>query len=178
MQSKVKFQQNIKNLQSDLKIDNILAMPKMEKIVISIGIGKIRDKKEAVEKIIQNLKNISSQQPIITQAKKSVSGFKVREGEKIGLKVTLRGDRMWSFYDKLINTALPQIRDFQGFKRNSLDKQGNVSVGIKEHVIFPEISYDDIDVVHGLSATISIKSKNKKEAEKYLGAINFPFERN
>lgn len=177
MQSKTKFNKNSDNLKKVLNKTNNLDLPKLDKIVISVGTAKIRDKKELIDKVIENLKKITGQKPIITAAKKSIAGFKVREGEKIGVKVTLRKEKMWSFYDKVINTSLPQIRDFQGFKKSSLDNDGNISFGVKEQTIFPEISYDDVNFTHGLLVTITIKSKSKEEAVAYLESINFPFER-
>jgi len=177
MQSKEKYNQNIIKLKESLGKTNLLALPKITKITLSIGFAKVRDKKDIVAKIKENIADIAGQRAIITKSKKSIAGFKVRDGEEIGLKVTLRGDRMWQFLDKLINTALPQIRDFNGFSRSCVDKQGNVAIGIREHIIFPEISYDDINITHGLSATITIKADNREEAIKYLELINFPFER-
>lgn len=156
---------------------NIFALPKMHKITVTVGIGKVRDKKEIIEKSIKNLSEITGQKPIITKTKKAIAGFKVRENEQVGLKVTLRNEKMYDFYDRLINTALPQIRNFQGIKFSALDKQGNVSIGIKEHVIFPEMSFDEVDTAHGMGVTLSIKAKDKEQAIAYLKVINFPFER-
>ena len=165
-------------LKSTLNKTNAHALPHLEKIVLNIGFGRVRDKKEVVDKIKNNLATISGQIPKTTKAKKSIAGFKVREGELVGMKVTLRGERMYSFFDKIINIVLPQIRDFNGMKKSSFDGDGNYTFGIKEQVIFPEISYDDIDVLHGLSVTITINSKTEDEARKYLELIGFPFERN
>lgn len=178
MQVKEKYTIKIYDeLKTTLKKKNILNLPRLEKITVSVGIGKIRDKKDMIAKTIDNLTKITGQKPVVTKSKKSISGFKLREGEKVGLKVTLRGKRMFDFYDRLINTALPQIRDFSGIAISSIDKSGNVSIGIKEHVIFPEISYDEIDSSHGIGVTITIKADSKEEAIQYYKISGFPLER-
>lgn len=178
MQVKEKYTIKIYDeLKTTLKKQNILNLPRLEKISVSVGIGKIRDKKDMIAKTIDNLTKITGQKPVVTKSKKSISGFKLREGEKVGLKVTLRGKRMFDFYDRLINTALPQIRDFSGIAVSSIDKSGNVSIGIKEHVIFPEISYDEIDSSHGIGVTITIKADSKEEAIQYYKISGFPLER-
>lgn len=178
MQVKEKYTIKIYDeLKTTLKKKNILNLPRLEKITVSVGIGKIRDKKDMIVKTIDNLTKITGQKPVVTKSKKSISGFKLREGEKVGLKVTLRGKRMFDFYDRLINTALPQIRDFSGIAISSIDKSGNVSIGIKEHVIFPEISYDEIDSSHGIGVTITIKADSKEEAIQYYKISGFPLER-
>ncbi len=174
-----KYSNNLnKKVKELFKHDNFLAYPKLEKITLSVGISKIRDKSEEVNKIIENLKLITGQKPITTKAKKSISSFKLREGEIIGLKITLRGKRMWTFYDKFINTTLAQIRDFSGIKKSSIDSSGNISIGIKEHLIFPEISFEDTTSSHGVSVSFSFNSSDKEKLTNYLKAIDFPLERN
>ena len=152
-----------------------LAVPRITKAVINVGLGKsLREEKfkEAVEK---TLKNITGQKPMPTQAKKSIAGFNIREGLTVGEKVTLRGHRMYDFLDKMINIALPRVRDFQGLNKNSIDNNGNLTIGFKEHIAFPEVSTEEISNIHGLEVTITTTARDKEEAYELFKLLKFPF---
>lgn len=154
-----------------------MAVPRIEKIVLNMGLGEAVQNPKALEYASRDLALITGQQPVPTRAKKSIAGFKIKKGMVIGLMVTLRGDRMWNFLDKLINLALPRIRDFRGVPRNSFDGRGNYSLGIKEQTIFPEIEYDKIDKPRGLQVTIVTTAKTDEEARRLLELLGMPFER-
>lgn len=156
---------------------NDLAVPKIEKVTVNIGAGKVLDDPKFLEKATESVTLITGQKPLITRAKKSISGFKIKEGMAIGLKVTLRGKRMEEFIDKLINVALPRVRDFRGLSVKGFDRSGNYTVGLKEETIFPEIFGKKKDFVHGLEVTIVTTTKNKKEAKKILELLGFPFKK-
>jgi len=155
--------------------DNPMAVPKVEKIVLNMGVGEARDDKKVLDKAASELAQIALQRPIVTKAKKSVSNFKIRAGMPVGLKVTLRGERMWAFLDKLINVALPRVRDFRGISANAFDGHGNYSLGIKEQLVFPEISYDSIDGVRGLDVVIVTSAGTDEEAKSLLELLGMPF---
>ena len=163
-----------KSLKDDLKIKNIMAVPRLEKIIINMGVGEASQEKGKIEGAINDLKLISGQQPVITKARKSVAGFKLREGSNVGVKVTLRRDRMYEFLDRLVNIALPRVRDFRGLSKKSFDGKGNFSLGIKEQIIFPEIDYDNIDTLRGMDITIVSSAKNDKEGFELLKKFNMP----
>tara|TARA_X000000950_G_scaffold263656_1_gene336077 strand:- start:104 stop:646 length:543 start_codon:yes stop_codon:yes gene_type:complete len=163
-----------KSLKDDLKIKNIMAVPRLEKITINMGVGEASQEKGKIEGAINDLKLISGQQPVVTKARKSVAGFKLREGSNVGVKVTLRRDRMYEFLDRLVNIALPRVRDFRGLSKNSFDGKGNFSLGIKEQIIFPEIDYDNIDTLRGMDITIVTSAKNDKEGFELLKKFNMP----
>ena len=163
-----------KSLKADLKIKNIMAVPKIKKIVINMGVGEASQEKGKIEGAVNDLKLISGQQPIVTKARKSVAGFKLREGSNVGVKVTLRKNRMYEFLDRLINIALPRVRDFRGLTKKSFDGKGNFSLGIKEQIIFPEIDYDNIDVLRGMDITIVTTASNDNEGLKLLKKFNMP----
>ena len=175
-----KFNKELKhNLKKELGIKNIMSVPKVEKIIINIGLGKaIQDKKWI--KLAENiLERISGQKPILTKARKSISNFKIREGNIVGAKVTLRGERMYDFLEKLINSAMPRFRDFYGLDlKKGFDGNGNYTIGLKEHIVFPEIGIDDIDKVHGLEITIVTSAKDNKQALILLKNLGFPFKKN
>lgn len=152
-----------------------MAVPRIEKVVINQGLGEAKDDSKVLDKAAKELSLISLQKPIITRAKKSISNFKLREGMPIGLKVTLRGQRMYTFLEKLVHVALPRIRDFRGVNPNSFDGRGNYNLGIKEQLVFPEITYDMVDAVRGMDVTIVTTAKTDEEARALLEGIGFPF---
>jgi len=167
----------VHQLQKDLKYSSIMQVPKIEKIVINIGVGDAVATPKALDKAVAELTKITGQKPVVTKAKKSIAGFKLREGMAIGCKVTLRGEKMMDFFDKLISIGLPRVRDFQGLSRNSFDKNGNYTFGIKEQIIFPEINYEDVDKIRGLEVTIITSTTEKEAAIRLLEAFGFPFKR-
>jgi large subunit ribosomal protein L5 len=154
---------------------NVLAVPKLEKIVINMGVGEAKENSKILDGAVKDLTIISGQKPIVTKAKKSVAAFKLRAGMPIGCKVTLRGDRMYEFADRLINISLPRVRDFRGVKANSFDGRGNYTMGIKEQLIFPEIEYDKVDKVRGMDIIFVTTAKTDEEARELLKLFNMPF---
>ena len=164
-------------LQKKLGIQNVMALPKLTKVVINMGVGEAANDKKYLESAVQNLTAISGQKPVITKARKSVASFKIREGWPIGCKVTLRGNKMYEFMERLINIAIPRERDFRGLNSKSFDNQGNYSFGIKEQIIFPEIKYDNIDTIRGMDVCINTSAKNKNEAKALLEVLEFPFKK-
>ena len=165
----------IKNLMSKLNQKNMYSVPKIEKIVVNMGLGVDASDKKILKSCIQDMSAITGQHPIVTKFKKSISNFKSRKGTEAGLKVTLRNDRMFEFLDRLINIALPRIKDFRGLSPKGFDKFGNYTFGIKEHIIFPEVSFDRADKVRGLDIIIVIKAINKEHSFALLEKMNFPF---
>jgi len=165
----------IKNLMSKLNYKNIHGVPKIEKIVINMGLGQDGSDKKKVETCVKDISAISGQLPVITKFKKSISNFKTRKNTNAGLKVTLRKNLMYEFIDRLINIALPRIKDFRGLSANGFDKFGNYTLGIKEHIIFPEVNFDRVDKIRGLDITIVISSINKDHSYELLNKLNFPF---
>ena len=163
------------DLMSKLKINNIHEVPKIRKIVLNMGIGEAKDDSKLTDKAVEDLTLISGQKAIKTKAKKAISGFKIRAGMPLGAMVTLRNKIMYEFLDRLINIALPRIRDFRGLNSKSFDGNGNYSIGIKEHIIFPEINFDKIDKVRGLDITICTSTKSNNEALELLKSFNMPF---
>ena len=156
---------------------NVNEVPKLVKIVINSGLGDIKDNAKSVQIAHDELKAISGQKPVITKAKKSVANFKVREGMSIGLKVTLRKDRMYDFYDKFVSIALPRVRDFRGVSANSFDGRGNYALGVKEQLIFPEISYDQVEKIRGFDICFVTTAKTDEEARELLGAMGMSFKK-
>jgi large subunit ribosomal protein L5 len=154
---------------------NVMAVPRVEKIVINMGLGEAKDDSKVLEKASKELATITLQRPVVTKAKKSVSNFKLRAGMPIGLKVTLRGERMWAFLDKLINVTLPRVRDFRGINPNAFDGRGNYSLGLREQLVFPEISYDQVDATRGMDITIVTTAANDEEARSLLELLGMPF---
>ena len=154
---------------------NPMAIPKVEKIVLNMGVGEARDDRKVLEKAQNDLAQIALQRPVITKAKKSVSNFKIRAGMAVGLKVTLRGERMWAFLDKLVNVALPRVRDFRGVSANAFDGRGNYNMGIREQLVFPELSYDSVDAVRGLDCVIVTSAETDEEARSLLELLGMPF---
>ena len=168
----------IKNLMSKLNYNNIYAVPKIEKVVINMGLGADASDQKKIKSSIQDVSAITGQHPIVTKFKKSISNFKSRKGASAGLKVTLRNNRMYEFIDRMVNIALPRIKDFKGLKESSCDKFGNFSFGIKEHIIFPEINFDKVDSIKGLDVTIVTTSKSKEDTILLLKEFNFPIIKN
>ncbi len=164
-------------LQKELKLRNVNEVPKLEKIVVNVGLGKAKDDKKIIEAATNTLRKITGQQPVETVAKKSIASFKLREGNKIGLKVTLRGDRMYEFADRLINIVLPRLRDFHGVSLKAFDKSGNYSIGLSEQSVFPELSFEETTSQHGLQVVFVIKSKGPKDSKALLEKLGLPFEK-
>jgi large subunit ribosomal protein L5 len=162
-------------LKEELKLTNDLQIPKLDKIVINFGLGESATNGKALENAIKDLTEISGQKPVITRAKKSIATFKVREGMALGLKVTLRKEKMYNFFSKLVNVALPRVRDFQGLSPKSFDGKGNYTFGVKEQLIFPEIKYDQVDAVRGMDIIICTTSPNNAGARALLKTLGFPF---
>lgn len=157
------------------KYDNIMQVPKLEKIVLNMGLGEAIHNIKLLDSALEELKIIAGQQPIVTRAKKSIAAFKLREGMPIGCSVTLRRNRMYDFYYKLVNIALPRVRDFRGLSGRALDGHGNYTLGIKEHIIFPEIDYDKIDKIKGLNVSIVTSAKTDEEGKELLKLMGMPF---
>lgn len=162
-------------LMDEFKYDNVMQIPRLEKVVINIGLGEAKDNPKALESAINDLTLISGQKPIVTKARKSIANFKLREGSNIGCKVTLRGRRMYEFLDKLMNVALPRVRDFRGVKSTAFDGRGNYALGLKEQLIFPEIEYDKIDALRGMDITIVTTAETDEEAKSFLAKMGMPF---
>ncbi len=162
-------------LMEKFQYKNVMEVPKLEKVVINMGVGDAKENPKFLEGAVNDLSIISGQKPVVTQAKKSVSNFKLREGMKIGAKVTLRGDRMYEFVDKLLNVALPRVRDFRGVSARSFDGRGNYSLGIREQLIFPEISYDRVEKVRGMDIVFVTTAKTDEESSEFLKLLGMPF---
>lgn len=162
-------------LQQKFGYKNVMQIPKLEKVVINMGVGDAIQNSKAIDSAVSDLMKISGQRPIVTRAKKSISAFKLREGMPIGAKVTLRGDRMYEFVDRLLSVALPRVRDFRGVSAKSFDGRGNYTLGIKEQLIFPEIEYDKIDKIRGMDIVFVTTAKTDEEARELLGMFGMPF---
>ena len=174
---KARFDTEIRaKLAQDLGL-NIMEVPRLDKIVINMGVGDVLRESKALEDAVQDLTTIAGQKPLITKAKKSIAGFKLREGNSIGAKVTMRGDRMWEFFDRLVSLAIPRIRDFRGMPPDSFDGRGNYTFGVTEQLIFPEIDYDKIDTVRGMDITIVTTARTDDQGRALLRALGFPFRR-
>ncbi|RYC73757.1 50S ribosomal protein L5 [Candidatus Nanosyncoccus nanoralicus] len=169
----------VKNLEKELNIDNVNKLPKLEKVIISCGVGKKREDKHFTETVALTLEKIAGQAPTSRLAKKSIASFKIRKGmgAPVGYLVTLRNDKMYEFVDRFISIALPHVRDFHGVPTNSFDMQGNYSIGLKEQTVFPEITFEDASVLHGLEVTFIIKNGSKEGSRKLLEAFGMPFEK-
>ena len=154
---------------------SVMQIPKIAKVVINVGCGEAKDNAKMVESVMRDIATITGQQPVVTKARKSVANFKVREGQSVGVKVTLRGDRMWEFLDRLFNVALPRVRDFRGINPNSFDGRGNYAFGLKEQLIFPEIEYDKVDAIRGMDICICTTAKTDEEAKELLTQVGAPF---
>jgi large subunit ribosomal protein L5 len=164
-------------LKSELELGNVMQVPRLEKIVLNCGVGRATQQASLLDGAVADLTIITGQKPLVTRAKKSIAGFKLREGNEIGAKVTLRSDRMWEFYDRLVTLAIPRIRDFRGMSPTQFDGRGNYTFGVTEQLIFPEIDYDKIDAVRGMDITIVTTGTTDDQGRALLRALGFPFRR-
>jgi large subunit ribosomal protein L5 len=175
---RTKYDDEIKAaLKDSLGLPNVMEVPRLVKIVLNCGVGKATQQASLLEGAVADLRIITGQKPLVTKAKKSIAGFKLREGNSVGVKVTLRGDRMWEFFDRLITLAIPRIRDFRGLDPDGFDGRGNYSFGVTEQLIFPEIDYDKVDTVRGMDITIVTTARTNDEGRALLDAFGFPFRR-
>src|SRR5215831_4574974 len=173
---KERFQSELKaQLQRDLGLPNVMQVPRPVKIVVNMGVGRATQQRSLLDGAVTDLSTITGQKPLVTKAKKSIASFKLREGNEIGAKVTLRGDRMWEFYDRLVSLAIPRIRDFRGMSPTQFDGRGNYTFGLTEQLVFPEIDYDRIDSVRGMDITIVTSARTDDQARALLRALGFPF---
>ena len=167
----------LRELKDELGLANVNEVPRLEKIVLNIGMGRAKDEKRLLEVGANTLRKITGQQPVETVARKSIATFKLREGNKVGLKVTLRGDRMYEFADRFINLVLPRLRDFHGVSNRAFDKQGNYSIGLTDQSVFPELSYEDTATAHGLQIVFAIKARGAEHSKELLKKLGMPFEK-
>tara|TARA_B100000963_G_C22409417_1_gene572575 strand:- start:111 stop:650 length:540 start_codon:yes stop_codon:yes gene_type:complete len=167
----------IGQIQKKLNLKNLMEVPKITKVTLNMGVGEAVADKKVMEKAREDMEQIAGQKPVTTLARKSVAGFKIRDGMAIGCKVTLRRERMYEFLDRLVNIAIPRIRDFRGLNPKSFDGQGNYSLGIQEQIIFPEINYDEIDALRGMDIVVTTTARNPEEGKVLLEAFNFPFKK-
>lgn len=175
MSLKEKYQKKVvPEMQKSFGYKNKLQVPRLEKVTVNVGTGKIIKDANSLEEIEKSLASICGQSPVATKAKTSIAGFKIRQGMEIGMKVTLRGNRMWDFLDKLINVVLPRVRDFQGIKKSAIDQSGNINIGIKEHLVFPEIVPEDVRNMFSLQVTVSTSAKDRKAGEELFKLLGFP----
>lgn len=165
----------VSDLQKQFGYTSVMQVPRIEKITLNMGVGEALADKKVLENAASDMAAISGQKPMITKARRSVAGFKIREGYPIGCKVTLRGARMWDFFERLVTIAIPRVRDFRGLNSKSFDGRGNYSMGVREQIIFPEIDYDKVDKVRGLDITITTSAQTDEEGRALLTAFNFPF---
>jgi large subunit ribosomal protein L5 len=175
---KVRYDEELRAaLQQELGLVNVMEVPRLEKIVVNCGVGQATQQASLIDGAVTDLSIITGQKPLVTKAKQSIAGFKLREGNAIGAKATLRSDRMWEFYDRLVSLAIPRIRDFRGMNSNSFDGRGNYTFGVTEQLIFPEIDYDNIDTVRGMDITIVTSAQSDDHGRALLRALGFPFRR-
>jgi large subunit ribosomal protein L5 len=175
---KVKYDTEIRAaLKETLGLPNVMQVPRLDKIVVNMGVGAAVQQASLLEAAVRDLGIIAGQKPVVTKAKKSIAGFKLREGNAIGARVTLRGDRMWEFFDRLISLAIPRIRDFRGLNPRSFDGHGNYTFGVTEQLIFPEVEYDKVDSTRGMDITIVTTARSNAEGKALLDAFGFPFKR-
>ncbi|MBT3390647.1 MAG: 50S ribosomal protein L5 [Chloroflexi bacterium] len=172
---KERYEEIVPDLMKTLNLGNIMQVPRIQKVVVNIGVGEALENAKALEAAVGDLIKITGQKPIITRARKSIASFKLREGNPIGTKVTLRGQRMWAFLDRLMNIALPRVRDFRGISPNSFDGRGNYTLGLREQLVFPEIEYDKIDKLRGLEVTIVTTATTDEEGRELLRMLGMPF---
>jgi large subunit ribosomal protein L5 len=173
---KAHYQNEVRDqLKESLGLANVMEVPRLEKIVLNVGCGDATEQRQLIDKVTADLTIIAGQKPIATRAKKSIAGFKLREGNVIGVKVTLRGDRMWEFLDRLVTLAIPRIRDFRGLNPRSFDGRGNYTFGVTEQLIFPEIDYDKVDASRGMDITIVTTARTNAEGKALLDSFKFPF---
>lgn len=164
-------------LREEFGYENVMQVPRLEKIVVNVGLGEALQNAKALDAAVKDISTISGQRPVITRARKSIATFKLRAGNPIGVKVTLRGDRMYAFLDRLVNVALPRMRDFRGVPRDAFDGRGNYTLGLREQIVFPEISYDQVDRVRGMEITIVTSARTDEEARRLLEHLGMPFQR-
>ncbi|MDD6764424.1 MAG: 50S ribosomal protein L5 [Bacillota bacterium] len=164
-------------LKEQFNYDNVMMIPKLEKVTLNMGLGEAKENAKLLEGAVNEIALITGQRPVVTKARKSIANFKVRQGMPVGAKVTLRGDSMYEFIDKLFNIALPRVRDFKGVSKNSFDGRGNYSMGIKEQLIFPEINYDKVDTIKGMNIVFTTTAKTDEEAQALLAGLGMPFEK-
>ena len=164
-------------LMEQFKYTNVMEVPKLEKVTINMGLGEAKENAKIMESAIEEISLITGQRPVVTRARKSIANFKVRQGMPVGAKVTLRGENMYDFIDKLFNIALPRVRDFKGVSKNSFDGRGNYSMGLKEQLIFPEINYDKVDTIKGMNIVFTTSAKTDEEAAALLAGLGLPFEK-
>ena len=162
-------------LKEELGLDNVMEVPRITKITLNMGVGEALGDKKVLENAMGDMEKIAGQQPVVTKAKKSIANFKLREGRSIGVKVTLRRDRMWSFLDRLINVAMPRVRDFRGISPNSFDGRGNYTLGLREQLVFPEVDYDKIDKVRGMEVTVVTSANTDEAGRQLLDLLGMPF---
>ncbi len=175
---KTKYLNEVKGqLQDKFEYKNVMMIPKIEKIVVNMGVGEAATDSKAIDGAVRDLRAITGQQPMVTRARKSIASFRLRAGMPIGAKVTLRGDRMWEFFDRLLSVAIPRIRDFRGISPKSFDGRGNFSMGVTEQLIFPEIDFDSVDHTRGMDITIVTTAKTDEEARALLDGFGFPFKK-
>jgi len=168
-------EQVVPALMDKFQYESIMQAPKLEKIVLNMGVGEAKENQKFLENAVEEMTIIAGQRPVVTKARKSISNFKLREGMAVGCKVTLRGDHMYEFFDKLVNIALPRVRDFRGVSKTAFDGRGNYALGIKEQLIFPEINYDKIDKIRGMDIIITTTANTDEEARELLGLMGMPF---
>jgi large subunit ribosomal protein L5 len=168
-------EQVVQAMMEKFQYESIMQVPKLEKIVLNMGVGEAKENSKFLDNAVEEMTLIAGQKPVVTKAKKSISNFKLREGMPVGCKVTLRGDRMYEFFDKLVNIALPRVRDFRGVSKTAFDGRGNYALGIKEQLIFPEINYDKIDKIRGMDIIITTTANTDEEARELLGLMGMPF---
>ncbi len=175
---KVRYDTELRaRLKDELGCRNVMEVPRLEKIVVNMGVGKATQQQSLLEGAVRDLETITGQKPIVTKARRSIAGFKLREGNSIGCKVTLRGDRMWEFFDRLVSLAIPRIRDFRGLSPKSFDGHGNYTFGVTEQLIFPEVDYDKVDTARGMDITIVTTATTDAAGRALLDAFGFPFRR-
>ncbi|NLD20170.1 MAG: 50S ribosomal protein L5 [Clostridiales bacterium] len=165
------------SMMDQFKYKSVMEVPKLEKVTINMGLGEAKENAKIMESAIEEISLITGQRPVVTKAKKSIANFKVRQGMPVGAKVTLRGDNMYGFIDKLFNIALPRVRDFKGVSKNSFDGRGNYSMGVKEQLIFPEINYDKVETIKGMNIVFTTTAKTDEEAAALLAGLGMPFEK-
>lgn len=167
----------VKILMEEFKIANRNAVPKLSKIKLNVGVGKAQGDKKVIDTVTSTLTRISGQKPVLTKARKSISNFKLREGTVVGVTVTMRRDRMYEFLDKMINVTLPRVRDFQGIKRTAVDADGNLNIGFKEHLVFPEIKTDAIEMIHGLEVALNTTARSREQGMRLFELLGIPFKK-
>lgn len=170
-------QEVVPTLMKSLNLNNIMEVPRVQKVVVNVGVGEALDNAKALDAAVADIVQITGQKPIVTKARKSIANFKLREGRQIGVKVTLRGDRMWAFLDRLMNVALPRVRDFRGISPNSFDGRGNFTLGLREQLVFPEIEYDKIDKLRGLEISIVTSARTDEAGRQLLLLLGMPFKK-